>query len=504
MKTKNKIKSIVLTLCSLVLSNSAYTTEKENFLELVKNFKAEISSPLFTEVECADKLKSAYRWLYEVTPEGFSAEAMNRDAKEISRLLFETNVALRNKLAEFEKDNTAVRTECLDAIRDGFRAARFASEYALTELAKDVKRPDSTKLNSKLLFSAEENYLLVNPDYKFSGAQDLQSGDAIMTRGSAVTSAAIARIGDIDSQFSHLALIYKDENGKFLTLEAYIEDGAKIRTLEAFLHHGIHRAVVFRHKNRELAAKAAKMMYERFKKEKNIPYDFNMNLADHSELFCSEVIANAYEMASNGSVMIPKYKSTITGKNHDFAKKMDINGTEMFAPGDMQLETQFDVVAEWRDLAWLSMLRQRDMAMTGMYNWIENDYKLHSTSKALLSKNLFWFLRKVPGVGELFADKFPTNMTREFMDTAITLEYIGAKIIDGVTAKDEKFIQQMGRPMTGKELVMAAEEFRLEDLAAYNKYTKENREWLNRCPKPSARGCNGQPRYDGFHSYFRK
>jgi len=499
----NKIKNLGIALSVFSLSFWAFASEKQNFLELVKNFKSEISSPAFTEVECAEKLKTTYRWIYEVSPETF--ENVSQDAEEISRELFETNLALRKKLAEFENDNKVVRAECINAIRDGFRAARFASEYALIEAAKSVKVPATKKENSKLLFSNEKNYLLVNSDFKFVSAEDLQTGDVIMTRGSAITSAAIARIGDIDSQFSHLALIYKDEkNGQALTLEAYIEDGAKIRTLKAFLHHGIHRAVVLRHKNRDLAARAAKLMYERFKKEKVIPYDFKMNLEDHSELFCSEVVANAYEIASGSEVLLPKYKSTITGSNHEFAQRLDINIAEMFAPGDMQLETQFDLVAEWRDLAWLSTLRQRDMAMTAMYNWVAEGYKLSSTPKALLAKNLFWFMRKVPGVGELFADKFPTNMSREFLDTAMTLEFVGAKIVEGVVAKDEKFTAEKGRPMTAKELVSAAEEFRLEDLAAYNKYLAEKKDWMRRCPQTSAKDCLFNPKYEGFHLFFRK
>ena len=44
-------------------------------------------------------------------------------------------------------------------------------------------------------------------------------------RGMHHNSAAIARIGDVDSQFSHLAIVHTDESGKHWVVEALIEDG---------------------------------------------------------------------------------------------------------------------------------------------------------------------------------------------------------------------------------------------------------------------------------------
>ena len=53
-----------------------------------------------------------------------------------------------------------------------------------------------------------------------------------MMRGMHHNSAAIARIGDVDSQFSHLAIVHTDDGGKQWVVEALIEEGSVIHSLE--------------------------------------------------------------------------------------------------------------------------------------------------------------------------------------------------------------------------------------------------------------------------------
>ena len=89
-----------------------------------------------------------------------------------------------------------------------------------------------------------------------------QSGDVVLVRGQAHNSAAIARIGDVDSQFSHIGIIHIDDAGEHWMVESLIEDGAIINPLAKALEHGIVRAVLYRNRDRELAARAAKCIFD--------------------------------------------------------------------------------------------------------------------------------------------------------------------------------------------------------------------------------------------------
>ena len=103
-------------------------------------------------------------------------------------------------------------------------------------------------------FTGRDNNTLINYAYYRNGAPlPFQSGDVILVRGHAHNSAAIARIGDVDSQFSHVGIVYIDEAGDHWMVESLIEDGAIINPLAKALDHGIVRAVLYRNRDRDLA-----------------------------------------------------------------------------------------------------------------------------------------------------------------------------------------------------------------------------------------------------------
>ena len=53
--------------------------------------------------------------------------------------------------------------------------------------------------------------------------------------------------------------------------------------------------------------------------------------------------------ASDGKLLLPTYKTSLIMKNRDFFKRIGVTATETFAPGDMELEPGFQIVAEWAD-----------------------------------------------------------------------------------------------------------------------------------------------------------
>ena len=111
-------------------------------------------------------------------------------------------------------------------------------------------------------FSGRNMNTLVNPAFETGSDLDFRSGDLLLMRGMHHNSAAIARIGDVDSQFSHLAIVHTDADGKHWVVEALIEEGSVINPLSYTLTHGLGRCVLFRHKDKQLAARAAALIHD--------------------------------------------------------------------------------------------------------------------------------------------------------------------------------------------------------------------------------------------------
>ena len=50
----------------------------------------------------------------------------------------------------------------------------------------------------------------------------------LLVRGMLHNSAAVARVGDVDTQFSHMALVHVDRDGRHWAIESLIEEGAVV------------------------------------------------------------------------------------------------------------------------------------------------------------------------------------------------------------------------------------------------------------------------------------
>jgi hypothetical protein len=130
----------------------------------------------------------------------------------------------------------------------------------------------------------------------------IHSGDILLSRGGAPTSALIARGNDFPNTFSHAALAHVDaETGEGTVIEALIEAGSVLSTVSEYLEAKKHRILVLRlrpdHPALEgdplLPHRAAESMLERVRAG-HIPYDFAMAWQDEAAAFCSEIIYHAY------------------------------------------------------------------------------------------------------------------------------------------------------------------------------------------------------------------
>jgi hypothetical protein len=187
----------------------------------------------------------------------------------------------------------------------------------------------------------------------------IHSGDILVSRGGAPTSALIARGNDYPGNFSHIAFVYVDPGThEAKIVESHIEIGVVVSTVEEYLKDKKLRVMLLRPradlpqimKDPMLPHKAAEFAYKRANEE-HIPYDFAMDYKDHSKLFCSEVASAAYEQfgvhlwAGISRISSPGLRRWLSS--------FGVRHFETQEPSDLEYDPQLTVVAEWRDQATL-------------------------------------------------------------------------------------------------------------------------------------------------------
>jgi hypothetical protein len=214
------------------------------------------------------------------------------------------------------------------------------------------------------------------PVTKFLGV-NIHSGDILVSRGGAPTSALISRGSDYPGNFSHIALVYvdKETNIPFI-VESHIEIGVAISSLEDYIKDKKLRVMVLRPRSDlpQLIAdpllphKAAKAAIDRAKNE-HIPYDFEMDLTDNQKLFCSEVASSVYKELE---LDLWSFKSTIS--NQGTAKLLSTFGVKYFEtqePSDLEYDPQLVVVAEWRDYQTLFQDHIDNVIVDAVIEWVD-------------------------------------------------------------------------------------------------------------------------------------
>jgi hypothetical protein len=183
----------------------------------------------------------------------------------------------------------------------------------------------------------------------------LHSGDILVSRGGAPTSALIARGNDYPGSFSHVALLHVDEkSGQAAVIESHIERGVAVASLEEYLADKKLRIVVLRLRADlpEIVADpmlphkaAASAMLNAT--SRHIPYDFAMDYQDHGAQFCSEVVSAAYEPTG---VRLWKGMTFISSPAvAGWLGSVGVRHFETQEPADLEYDSQLCVVAEWRD-----------------------------------------------------------------------------------------------------------------------------------------------------------
>jgi len=184
---------------------------------------------------------------------------------------------------------------------------------------------------------------------------NIHSGDILLSRGGAATSALIARGNDFPGNFSHVALVHVDAATKQASvIESHIESGVGISPVEKYLGDTKLRIMVLRLRNDLPPLAADPLLPHRAASlalsnalARHIPYDFAMNHADSTQQFCSEVAAAAYRPV--GITLWMRLSHLSTPGVTSWLSALGVRHFETQEPSDLEYDPQLRVVAEWRD-----------------------------------------------------------------------------------------------------------------------------------------------------------
>jgi hypothetical protein len=183
----------------------------------------------------------------------------------------------------------------------------------------------------------------------------VHSGDILVSRGGAPTSALIARGSDFPGNFSHVALLHCDSTtGRVSVIESHIEKGVAVAGIDDYLRDTKLRIMVLRLRADLPAMAADPLMPHRAAsgmlaraREHHIPYDFAMDYRDSSRLFCSEVVSQAYRRVG---IILWMGMSRISSPGvASWLAAFGVRHFETQEPSDLEYDPQLRVVAEWRD-----------------------------------------------------------------------------------------------------------------------------------------------------------
>lgn len=260
---------------------------------------------------------------------------------EFKRLVEESRKAIKRQSEHWDMNKREARETLYRLLYGG----RGAVEEIMLQLPADSTKDPIT------LGTDEPSQ---TPGASILGAT-IHSGDILVSRGGAPTSALIARGNDFPGNFSHIALAYVEPKTRLVSLiEAHIERGVTISTPEQYIRDTKLRVMVLRLRNNLAQIQADPMLPHRAAefalknaREKHIPYDFSMDFQNADKWFCSEVASFAYK---NFGVQLWMGLSHVSSPGlRRWLAGFGVEHFETQEPSDLEYDPQLYVVAEWRD-----------------------------------------------------------------------------------------------------------------------------------------------------------
>lgn len=305
-----------------------------------------------------------------------------------------------------------------------------------------------------------------NPGVEVHGVK-IHSGDILVSRGGAATSALIARGNDFPGNFSHIALVHLDERTKQVSvIESHIESGVGVRPLEPYLADTKLRILVLRLRGDLLQLASDPLLPHRAASlalsnalARHIPYDFAMDHTDPAKQFCSEVASSAYH--PQGVTLWAGLSHLSTPGVTSWLGALGVRNFETQEPSDLEYDPQMQVVAEWRDPKTLFSDHVDNAVIDAMLEAAEHGeklgYNIWLLPTARLAKAWSVLLNRFGKVGPI-----PEGMSATTALRVKRLTANHARVKAGVLEKVMEFKAAQGYVPPYWELIRMARETRMK------------------------------------------
>jgi hypothetical protein len=414
-----------------------------------------------------------------------SADFAPRSEREAAKVLaqgdrwlerfFHVRLLLKRRWNSFASPSHA----CLDAMRRAFRYARFGEDY----LAEWLMARGGLANAPKALLDGGPPHVLTNPA---AGGVDLRPGDVLLMRGPDPVAGLIARSGDEQDDFSHLAIVGRDDAGRKYIVEALIQTGTIVTPLDDYLTNtNVWRVVVLRYHDGAVADSAALEIYRRARAAldagRPIPYNFALDMSDDTRFLCTQVADYAYRIATNGHVRLPEFPTRLTHfLGTPIARAIKVSVAETFAPSDLQFDRRFEIVAEFRNPALITTMRHANVAISRLLAWLQSGYDFGSDLRAEIVGRVMLALMVVRS-GPVELDVAGAVVLTKAREASTILSTRAAAI-------DAQAVHETGHALTFRELEARLEEFRRADCEASRANPSVSSE-LHKLLIPPRSGC---------------
>ena len=416
-----------------------------------------------------------------VSPDQIDDSSLKKDGQQILNLMFVARAELHSALGIFP-------SECKLKLKKLFREMRKVEDYVGVIFYNDPQISADSIIFEKepipvINKDSYHPYHLgrnLNPSSKF----EFKNGDILITKGVSFVSSTISSITTPASVYSHIVFVHVDKISKAVTtMESYVGRGVSIYPIDEALKNENARILVLRAKDQKLASEAADYMFNKIedlkKKNKFIPYDYELNFEDNSKLSCEEVAYDSFKTKSGGSFVIPELMSSVKLNDEKFLDRIGLKKGNMMTPADMETDSRFEIALDWTDYRIMRDSWRKDVVTAAMFNWInEYNYRIHEDVKSIAAR-VIWSTRYIPGVWSMMSkiSGIPKDYTKDVpgktIATMASLKGIGSILLSEVKSADEQYHAITGMWMT--------EQMLKESL---NKYREKNPEKLHKLFSP--------------------
>jgi len=284
----------------------------------------------------------------------------------------------------------------------------------------------------------------------------IHSGDILVSRGGAPTSALIAVGNDYPGHFSHVAIVHVDERTSLASVVQSSQNGLHASTLDEYLEDVKLRVMVLRLRadlpqmaaDPMLPHKAAQSALRRAETD-HVPYDFATDHDDDSKLYCSEVPAHAY--AQFGVHLWMSLSRISSPSTRVWLAALGVSRFEAQEPSDLEYDPQLRIVAEWRDPNTLYRDHVDNVAIEAMLQTEPVRTAWYLLPGVRILKGLSAVLNSVGRVGPV-----PEGMSATIASRVLTFSWHHRDIREHVLADAEAFERRYGyRPPEWELLAFA-------------------------------------------------